>query len=156
MGVEMAKRGRRVSRKHTVKAAPKKAAAKKNAPASDLNKLLSSLAEMPIAALRRVMLECEKLLEAKAEGERMSFIEEVTARAAGMGMSIAELLKRAVPDSVMPSPPIARKKARAQRARPAVKFRDPVTKAEWSGRGRPARWITDYEKAGRKRGEFAV
>lgn len=38
-----------------------------------------------------------------------------------------------------------------------VKYRDPRNPANtWSGRGRPARWLAAYEKAGHKRDEYAV
>lgn len=35
-------------------------------------------------------------------------------------------------------------------------YRDSKTGETWSGRGRPARWITAAEKAGHKRTEFLV
>ena len=50
-----------------------------------------------MSSLRKVMESCEQILERTTEGERKTFIEEVTARAAGLGMSITDLLKRAVP-----------------------------------------------------------
>ena len=154
----MAKRGRPVSRKKTVNTAPKKAAAKKAAALSEVEKVLAALEGFPVPSLRKVMEACERILEWKTEGERKTFIEEVTARAAGLGMSIAELLKRAVPDGVASSrlAAPAKKKGDAKRASPGVKYRDPSTGNSWSGRGRPARWITEYEAAGRKREDFAV
>jgi DNA-binding protein H-NS len=151
----MAKRARPASRKNTVKATTKKAAPKMSAPRSDLDKLVASLEGLSVAGLRRVMTSCEKLLEKKTEGERKSFMEEMTARAAGLGMSITDLLKRAVPDSVMPSRAVANKTAGGKRASPGVKYRGPNGE-EWSGRGRPAKWITELEAAGKKREDFAV
>ena len=154
----MAKRGRLVSRKKTVKPSPKKSSAGRTVVPSELEKVLAALEGFSVLSLRKVMEACERILEWKTEGERKTFLEEVTARAAGLGMSIAELLKRAVPDVVVSSRPMARakKKADAKRASPGVKYRDPSTGNSWSGRGRPARWITEYEAAGRKREEFAV
>jgi DNA-binding protein H-NS len=38
----------------------------------------------------------------------------------------------------------------------AAKYRDPKTGQTWSGRGAPARWITAYEKQGKKRDLFLV
>ena len=35
-------------------------------------------------------------------------------------------------------------------------YRNPKTGETWSGRGRPARWVTAAEKAGRKRTEFLI
>jgi DNA-binding protein H-NS len=37
-----------------------------------------------------------------------------------------------------------------------VKYRDPKTGDTWSGRGRPAIWLVQAEKAGRKRDSFLV
>jgi DNA-binding protein H-NS len=79
----------------------------------------------------------EELANAKA-----SFLDEVKARAATLGMSIADLVglgggqKAAGPTG--------------------VKYRNPKTGETWSGRGRPARWITELEAKGQKRGKFAV
>jgi DNA-binding protein H-NS len=38
----------------------------------------------------------------------------------------------------------------------AAKYRDPKTGQTWSGRGAPARWITAYEKQGKKRDQFLL
>jgi DNA-binding protein H-NS len=42
------------------------------------------------------------------------------------------------------------------RAPAAAKYRNPKTGETWSGRGRPAKWVTDLEAEGRTRQEFAV
>jgi DNA-binding protein H-NS len=79
----------------------------------------------------------EELANAKA-----SFLDEVKARAATLGMSIADLVglgggqKAAGPTG--------------------VKYRNPKTGETWSGRGRPARWITELEAKGQNREKFAV
>jgi DNA-binding protein H-NS len=152
----MANRGGPVSRKKGIKAAPKKVAVKMAAAPSELDKVLTALEIFTVPSLRKVMEACERILEQKTEGERKTFIEEVTARAAGLGMSIADLLKRAVPDAVMSSrPATTAKKAGGKRASPGVKYRGPNGE-EWSGRGRPARWITELEAQGEKRADYAV
>jgi DNA-binding protein H-NS len=38
----------------------------------------------------------------------------------------------------------------------AAKYRDPKTGETWSGRGAPTRWISEYEKQGKKRSEFLI
>jgi predicted exporter len=38
----------------------------------------------------------------------------------------------------------------------AAKYRDPKTGATWSGRGAPARWLSEYEKQGKKRDQFLI
>ena len=79
----------------------------------------------------------EELANAEA-----SFLDEVKARAATLGMSIADLVglgggqKAAGPTG--------------------VKYRNPKTGETWSGRGRPARWITELEAKGQNREKFAV
>ena len=151
MGIDMAKRGRPVPPKKSVKAAPKKKAAAKMAAApSELDKVLTALEGFSVSSLRKVMESCEQILERTTEGERRTFIEEVTARAAGLGMSITDLLKRAVPGGGAPPRPVAKKAASL-----GVKYRGPDGQI-WSGRGRPARWITELEAQGRKREEFVV
>lgn len=42
------------------------------------------------------------------------------------------------------------------RPKPAVKYYDPVSGQSWTGRGLPARWVRDYENAGRLRSEFLL
>ena len=154
VGIDMAKRGRPVPHKKSVKAAPKKATAKMAAAPSELDKVLTALEGFSVSSLRKVMESCEQILERTTEGERRTFIEEVTARAAGLGMSITDLLKRAVPGGGAPPRPVA-KKAAGNTASPGVKYRGPDGQI-WSGRGRPARWITELEAQGRKREEFVV
>src|SRR5262245_36540294 len=48
------------------------------------------------------------------------------------------------------------KKKSLTRRKVAAKYRDPKTGATWSGRGAPARWLAEYEKAGRKRESFLI
>ena len=50
----------------------------------------------------------------------------------------------------------ARRDSRLRRKKIKPMYRDSKTGETWSGRGRPARWITAAEKAGHKRTEFLV
>lgn len=54
----------------------------------------------------------------------------------------------------------ARKPATAGKAAPkrtiAPKYRHPDTKATWTGRGKPPRWISDAEAAGTPRDTFLI
>jgi DNA-binding protein H-NS len=74
-------------------------------------------------------------------GARASFLDEVKAKAASLGMSLADLVGLGSGKAATATTP---------------KYRDPETGATWSGRGYPAKWITDYEAQGRKREEFAT
>ena len=84
----------------------------------------------------------DELASAKA-----SFLDEVKARAATLGMSLADLVGLG-----------GGKTAGGQKAAgpTGVKYRNPKTGETWSGRGRPARWITELEAKGQKREKFAV
>jgi DNA-binding protein H-NS len=77
-------------------------------------------------------------------GARASFLDEVKARAASLGMSLADLVG------------LGNGKATKSQAAPTPKYRNPDTGETWSGRGYPAKWLTDYEAKGRKREEFAI
>ena len=80
-------------------------------------------------------------------GARASFLDEVKARAASLGMSLADLVGLGDGKAA---------KSQAAHTTATPKYRDPDTGQTWSGRGYPAKWITDYEAKGRKREEFAV
>jgi DNA-binding protein H-NS len=80
-------------------------------------------------------------------GARASFLDEVKARAASLGMSLADLVGLGNGKTA---------KSRAARTAPTPKYRNPDTGETWSGRGRPAKWLTDHEAKGRKREEFAI
>jgi len=134
------------------KAAPAKRARKAPPPARK-GSVLDALERLSVSELRRVVDRANALIQERAEGERRTFIEEVTARAKSLGLSVTELFGRSAPKPRKPSAP--RKKAGAKRASPTVQYRGPNGE-EWSGRGRPARWITELEAQGRKREEFAV
>ena len=80
---------------------------------------------------------------------RASFLDEVKARAATLGMSLADLVG-------MGTAKKAGKPAGDGPAPTAAKYRNPSTGETWSGRGRPAKWVTELEAKGQKRDKFAV
>ena len=49
-----------------------------------------------------------------------------------------------------------RSRSRSPKPGPAAKYRNPATGETWSGRGRPARWLLEEERKGRKRERFLV
>jgi DNA-binding protein H-NS len=105
-----------------------------NLSATELNELIK-------AATAR---KNEELATAKA-----SFLDEVKARAASLGVSLADLVG-------LGSGKKNGKSAGDNRVSASAKYRNPKTGETWAGRGRPARWITELEAQGRKREEFAV
>jgi DNA-binding protein H-NS len=150
----MAKRGRSVPGRRAVKVAPKAAVRIVKAP-SEFDKLLLALEDLTVASLRRVIECATAIIDKKTEGERRSFIEEVTARATAMGISLAELAGKALPERIRPVA-MGGEKAVAKPANPKVKYRDPKTGATWSGRGRTAKWLVELEAQGKKRDDYAV
>jgi DNA-binding protein H-NS len=77
-------------------------------------------------------------------GARASFLDEVKAKAASLGMSLADLVGLGSAKGTMAG------------AGPVAKYRNPATGETWSGRGRPAKWITELEAKGHKREKFAI
>ena len=129
-------------RKGAARKAPttaKRKAAQPNVTPDKIRALVYNLSTPELDELIKVATgrKNEELANAKA-----SFLDEVKARAATLGMSIADLVglgggqKAAGPTG--------------------VKYRNPKTGETWSGRGRPARWITELEAKGQKREKFAV
>jgi DNA-binding protein H-NS len=142
MGHKMAKAVQGRGRKGAARKAPttaKRKAAQPDVTPDKIRALVYNLSTSELDELIKVATgrKNEELANAKA-----SFLDEVKARAATLGMSIADLVglgggqKAAGPTG--------------------VKYRNPKTGETWSGRGRPARWITELEAKGQKRGKFAV
>ena len=152
----MAKRGRPVSRKTTVKAVAKKAPARSAAASPDVGQLMAALEDLTTSGLRKVIQHAQALIEQKTEGERRSFIEEMTTRAKGVGMSVADILAKAVPTGMRSSSVGVKKKAApAKKGSAPVKYRGPGGET-WAGRGRPPRWLSALEAEGKTRSDFAV
>ena len=152
----MAKRGRPVSRKTTVKAVAKKAPGRSAAASPDAGRLISALEGLATADLKKVIQHAQALVEQKTEGERRSLIADMTTRAKDLGMSVADILGKAVPTGMGSSRLGAKKKAApAKKGSAPVKYRGPGGET-WAGRGRPPRWLSALEAEGKKRADFAV
>jgi len=122
----------------------------------DLDKLLESLEGLGVVALREVVQRATVLIDERTEGEKRSFIEEVTARAQALGMSLADIVGKVMPESVRPVA-MGGKPAKSvgKRTSPAVKYRSPSGET-WTGRGRTPQWLVSLEAEGKKREDFAV
>ena len=143
----------RTSAKRTKKAAPAKRAARAERAPSEMEKLLKALEDMSVAALRKVVECATALIAQKTEGEKRSFIEEVTARAKSLGVSITDLFGKSAPKPVKKAPP---KKRAGLRARPPTKFKGPNPGDTWTGRGRRPRWLVALEAEGKDKKDYAV
>jgi DNA-binding protein H-NS len=117
----------------------------------------------PISSfVNRLALEqLEQLVEAAAarrdelrRSARAAFFHEVKARAASLGVSLADLTgsrgKKAAAAEQSKAAGVR------QRAKPRIKFRNPQTGETWTGIGRTARWLAELEGKGHRREEFAV
>jgi DNA-binding protein H-NS len=143
----------RTSTKRAKKAAPKKRGARMQRAPSEIDKRLKSLEALSVAALRKVVECATALIAQKTEGEKRSFIEEVTARAKSLGVSITDLFGKSTPKPVKKAPP---KKRSGVRARPQIKFKGPNPDDTWTGRGRRPRWLVALEAEGKDRKDYAV
>ena len=145
-GAPMAKavRGRRrktAARKITTPANRKQA---KPSPASD--KLRALVYNLSAEELDELLKAATKRKNEEIASARASFLDEVKARAASLGMSLADLVGLGG----------GKADANPKGKSPALKYRNPTTGETWSGRGRPAKWITELEAKGQKREKFAV
>jgi DNA-binding protein H-NS len=109
--------------------------------------MTKSLAEMTSAELRALSAEIADELEKRRASELLEARERVRTLASETGFSLAELTGE---------PSKSRKREKVEKTGTvAPKYRDPSNPANtWTGRGRVASWLADYEKAGRKREEF--
>ena len=146
---QMAKSVRGRGRKGAASKAPipaKRKAARQGVTSDKIRALVYNLSNQELDELIKVAAERknEEMTSARA-----SFLDEVKAKAASLGMSLADLVGLGTGQT-------AGKKAPAAKSGMHVKYRNPKTGETWAGRGRPARWITELEAHGRKREEFAV
>jgi DNA-binding protein H-NS len=139
----------RPRRKKVAEKAPvpaKRKAAAPRVPSNKLRALVYNLTPVELDELIKLATgrKSEHIASAKA-----SFLVEVKAKAASLGMSLSDLVGLGAGNpgpglNVNGKPPLV------------PKYRNPATQETWSGRGRPARWLTDLEAKGRKRQEFAI
>ena len=133
---------------------PKTAKRKAPVPAKRKAAAVTSAAKFKALVDNLTSTELDELIKASTArkneeiaGARASFLDEVKTKAANLGMSLADLVGLGSGKAA---------KSQTPRTTTTPKYRDPETGATWSGRGYPAKWITDYEAKGRKREEFAV
>lgn len=115
------------------------------------------LTSLTIDQLAKLQSEIPAVLAQKTEARANSLKSKLAKMAAeaGYGVTLTPL------DTSKPTV-VAAKNGHAPKAKKGVlavkvKYRDPKNPSlTWSGRGRPARWLAAYEKAGQKRESFAV
>jgi DNA-binding protein H-NS len=109
--------------------------------AAKLEMLIDNLTAKDLDELIKIATDRKN---AEIAGARASFLDEVKPRAASLGISLADLVG------------LGGAKGSTTGAGPAAKYRNPATGETWSGRGRPAKWITELEAKGQKREKFAI
>ena len=148
-------KGVRVEMAKAVRGRPPKTAKRKApVPAKRKAAAVTSAAKFKALVDNLTSTELDELIKASTArknaeiaGARASFLDEVKTKAASLGMSLADLVGLGSGEAA---------KSQTPRTTTTPKYRDPETGATWSGRGYPAKWITDYEAKGRKREEFAI
>ncbi len=143
----------RTSAKRAKKAAPVKRGTRVKRAPSEMDQRLKSLEDLSVTALRKLVECATTLIAQKTEGEKRSFIEEVTARAKSLGVSITDLFGKSAPKPVKKAP---RKKRAGVKASPPIKFKGPNPDDTWTGRGRRPRWLVALEAEGKDRKDYAV
>jgi DNA-binding protein H-NS len=114
------------------------------------------LDRMSVQELTELIEAAEAKRRDKLEEAKAALRTEVERRAAELGVSVDDLFVQ--PGQQAPE----ERRARGRRprsdagAKRTAKFRNPETGEEWSGRGRPPRWLTAKEAEGKRREEFSV
>lgn len=104
-----------------------------------------------IEDLLRQRAELDEKIEKARTEKRDSAFSEIQKIIETAGISIKEL------HDYFPIRGGAAKPAKAERASPPPKYRDPANPSnEWSGRGKPSRWLSGYLAQGRKLEEFLI
>ncbi len=143
----MAKTVRGRTHKVAARKAPAPAKRKTAKPAVTTDKIRALVHNLSAQELDELIKVATGRKNEEMAGARASFLQEVKARAATLGMSLADLVGLGGEQDG--------KSAGDEGASATPKYRNPKTGETWSGRGRPARWITELEAKGRKRQEFA-
>lgn len=106
----------------------------------------TELATLSLKQLVALQADITPLIEAKRKEEHAALREKLAKMAADADFRLEAILED------------QHTKRRTRRLPSApVKYRDPANHENtWSGRGRPARWLTAYVKAGKKMESFRV
>lgn len=106
---------------------------------------------MSVEDLKQLRDAVDAAMESKQSEARTQLVEEMTARATALGLSLSDLL----PAGHAPAPSTARKPRSDAGKTAAVKYRGPGGQT-WSGRGRKPTWLNEMEANGKNKEEFAV
>ncbi|MBI0538971.1 H-NS histone family protein [Roseomonas sp. KE2513] len=113
-------------------------------------KHLPNLDNLSVQDFTQLIQEAEVKRAEKQESAKAALVEEVTAKAAQLGLSLEALLgKQAAPKT-------NGRKVHGDAGKPlAVKYRGPDD-ATWTGRGRMPKWLAEAIERGKTKEDFAV
>ncbi|WP_431257533.1 H-NS family nucleoid-associated regulatory protein [Roseateles chitinivorans] len=110
------------------------------------------VSKLSYAQLLELSRELEHKITEKRDEELKVLVDGIAKKLEAAGFSVDEALV-----ALQPYASGAKRKTTQAGATAPVLYRDPSNPGNtWSGRGRAARWLSDYEAAGRKREEFKV
>jgi DNA-binding protein H-NS len=123
------------------------------------------MARLSYEGIRKQIARLEaqaKALEAARDETKARNVERVRALMKKLGVEVADLEAVPAPKSRRAKGAGAAKAAagkaprKGARATVAAKFRDPVSGATWSGRGRTPVWLAAYLEQGKAKDAFAI
>ena len=110
---------------------------------------ISKLSYSELVALSK---QLDEQISSKRSEELKVLADGYAKKIESAGFSVAEAI-----EALQPYARSAVKQRRHSGGTPPVLFRDPGNPNNtWSGRGRAAKWLADYEAQGRSRDEFKV
>ncbi len=110
-----------------------------------------NLDRMTVQELTALLSAAEAKRREKQESARTELLEKWRAEAEEAGMTLEAVFPQPAPVSHR----TGRKGRREARGEVSPKYRGPDG-AEWTGRGRPPRWLSALEAEGRQRDEFLI
>lgn len=106
--------------------------------------------DVSLEQLLQQKVEIDEAIRRRSETELSTLLAKFHALASALGQSLQTILgiTTKTERTVEPKPETKREVK--------AKYRDPVTGAEYSGRGKHPRWLKDYVEAGRNPDEFLI
>ncbi|OWQ46599.1 hypothetical protein CDL60_14150 [Roseateles noduli] len=110
------------------------------------------VSRLSYAELVSLRSELEQQIDEKRGEELKVLVDGFAKKLVAAGFTVAEGI-----DALAPYVAAGGKGARKSGSQASVLYRDPSNPSNtWSGRGRAAKWLADYEAGGRNRDEFKV
>ena len=110
------------------------------------------VSKLSYSELVELSRELELQIAGKRDEELKVLVDGFAKKVQATGFTVDEALV-----ALQPYATTAKRKSAAAGGAAPVLYRDPANAANtWSGRGRAAKWLADYESQGRKREEFKV